>query len=188
MKNPLLKKYFTDNPNIDIANSFGVYRILCKENGMMYIGRTEASFLNRFSSHGSELTGGHHQSKKLQNDWNKYGFEKFSFEVIEVVDVEGSTDELESYWMNKYPNRIYNSKITTYPSGEQLRQRILEYLKTHQVSIVPATIREVQKEFKMSSPTVADYHLDILEKRGNITRSKRFIKVNDGKETETLPH
>lgn len=71
------------------SKSSGVYRILNKVNGRIYIGSAK-EFKSRLTSHLSSLRRGTHHNKFLQNDFNKCSEEAFVFEVLEVVS--GSSD------------------------------------------------------------------------------------------------
>lgn len=91
----------------------GIYRIVNKVNGKGYVG-SASSFYKRWKLHRHDLLKGKHHSFRLQHSWNKYGEDKFIFEVLEIV--ENPTRELllarEQYWINYYnssnPKNGYN--------------------------------------------------------------------------------
>lgn len=62
----------------------GVYLIKNNVNNKIYVGSTSTSFNNRFSSHLRSLIQNKHHSKYLQNAWNKYGKNSFSFIILET--------------------------------------------------------------------------------------------------------
>jgi len=66
------------------ANKGGVYKIINKVNGKIYIGSAKR-FKQRAGEHLYSLKKNKHQNKHLQNSFNKYGEDVFLFEVIEVV-------------------------------------------------------------------------------------------------------
>lgn len=72
----------------------GIYAILNKENGKVYIGQTSLMFEKRFWHHRWKLRHGSHDNAHLQNAWNAYGEDAFIFCVIDCVD-SNSTDELD---------------------------------------------------------------------------------------------
>lgn len=81
--------------------SIGIYKIKNIENNKVYIGQTCQSFQKRFWHHQWKLKNGNHDNKFLQNEWNKYGEEKFEFSIIEIVD-KSLLDEREIFWIEEY--------------------------------------------------------------------------------------
>ena len=69
------------NTNPRPPSRSGVYRILCEPTGKFYIG-SAVDLQNRRSVHFSELRNNKHCNSFLQKAWNKYGEEKFSFDVL----------------------------------------------------------------------------------------------------------
>jgi SOS-response transcriptional repressor LexA len=71
--------------------------------------------------------------------------------------------------MNKSNNRL----------GKEARQKIMDFLKREQVTISPVSYREIAEAAGISSTSVVDYHLSILEKQGRIERTgqARHIRV-----------
>ena len=94
----------------------GVYLIQCTENGRNYIGSSKC-IRRRWSSHIRELDKKIHHSIKLQEDWIKYGEDKFVFEIlIECSHADSKKYELEyiqkfnsdkfGYNMNDFANSL----------------------------------------------------------------------------------
>ena len=69
----------------------GIYKIINKFNGRIYIGSAKR-FIERWKSHTSSLRTQKHSNKFLQADFNKCGEDAFVFEVVEVTD--GKTKEV----------------------------------------------------------------------------------------------
>lgn len=65
-----------------------IYCISCETNNKIYIGSTTRSPSKRKSEHFYKLRKGIHPNKHLQNSWDKYGNDSFSFEVIEECKKE----------------------------------------------------------------------------------------------------
>lgn len=63
----------------------GIYKITNKQTARFYIG-SSADIEQRWESHKRDLRDGTHINRKLQNAWNFYGEENFSFDLIEEVD------------------------------------------------------------------------------------------------------
>jgi len=59
----------------------GIYQIKCMINDMAYVGST-TNILRRWYMHKWMLNRGEHYNPGLQIDWNKYGEDKFAFEII----------------------------------------------------------------------------------------------------------
>ena len=84
----------------------GIYKITCKENGKVYIGRS-INIDERLKSHKRSLVSGKHINKKLQADFNKYGEDAFVFEVERYTGIPLDTLYYESYYSEKYD--VFNS-------------------------------------------------------------------------------
>lgn len=76
-----------------VGNCGGVYRILNKLNGRVYIGST-SRFKDRARKHINDLKANRHQNMFMQNDFNKCGEDCFVFEVIEVITTDIKEDRL----------------------------------------------------------------------------------------------
>ena len=92
---------------------FTIYAMRCKENGKIYIGRTETTVRERILLHLQALKRGKHNSPTLQEDFNKYGKEAFEYYEIEN-NICFENREKESYYMDLYrtcnPQYGYNCK------------------------------------------------------------------------------
>jgi group I intron endonuclease len=76
----------------------GIYIIKNVINNKVYIG-SAINISKRFSVHKSRLNRNDHHSKHLQNAWNKYGSENFTFDILEIIE-ENRLIEMEQIWMN----------------------------------------------------------------------------------------
>lgn len=79
----------------------GIYLILHKNTGIMYVGSTFVSFSRRWRNHlnGFEKGKG---NKVLLNIYNKYGINGFEFIILEIVNNKEELPEKELYWINYY--------------------------------------------------------------------------------------
>lgn len=91
-----------------MSNVTGIYKIENLKNGKIYIGQSY-NISYRWIHHKSDLRGGIHHNKHLQNAWNKYGEDNFSFEILEECERE-LLNSREQYWINYYDsfNNGYN--------------------------------------------------------------------------------
>jgi group I intron endonuclease len=97
-----------DNGNL-IPNASGIYKITCTTNKRIYIG-SAVSLRKRKSEHFSYLQQNKHINPHLQNAWNKYGEQAFTFEILEYV-LPMSLTAREQYWLNKlkpFGNKGFN--------------------------------------------------------------------------------
>ncbi len=113
-KNELKKEY--KNRKIPM----GIYQIKNLDNGKVLIG-SSTNLDGIFNRSRFSLNYGSHRNAELQNDWNKLGENRFSFEVLdylepkedETVDYREELDLLEQMWLEKimpYGEKGYNKK------------------------------------------------------------------------------
>lgn len=62
----------------------GIYRI--DINRFFYYGSAASSFFNRRSGHLNKLRKNEHANRHMQNAWNKYGEESFTFSIVEQCE------------------------------------------------------------------------------------------------------
>jgi group I intron endonuclease len=83
-----------------MVKEVGIYAIINNKNLNIYIGSSN-NLKHRKNQHFSLLRNNNHFNKKLQNSWNKYGEENFTFEIIEKCE-ERDLMVKESFWMQFY--------------------------------------------------------------------------------------
>lgn len=83
----------------------GIYAIKCGLNGKVYIGQSK-NIKQRISLHKCDLKHGRHPNKLLQEDYNKYGEDSFSFIILKQLECEGfcqsKLDDFEVYFIKAY--------------------------------------------------------------------------------------
>jgi len=79
----------------------GVYVIINRTNGKMYVGQTQRKFSHRWNQHKASLNLGKHHNKHLQNAWNKYGEPSFEFVAVETCP-RNKLQEMEQFYIDKY--------------------------------------------------------------------------------------
>jgi hypothetical protein len=98
----------------------GVFQIKNHINGKILIG-SGANVNGKLTRHQAELKMGVHRNKALQQEWNEYGPEQFSFEVLECLDPSDDPQYdyqedlavLEQLWLEKlrpYEEKGYNRR------------------------------------------------------------------------------
>lgn len=99
----------------------GVYEIRNLVNEKVFLGSSMNldGIINR---HKFELKMRSHTNKDLQKDWNEFGEENFTFEILEEIeqreglDLEKELDFLENLWLEKlqpFGENGYNEKKKT---------------------------------------------------------------------------
>ncbi len=86
----------------------GIFQVKNVANGKVLLG-SSLNLEGPLNGHKFMLKMGNHRNSELQADWNKYGEDKFLFEILEVVKVKDDPnfnleDEmtlLEQIWMEK---------------------------------------------------------------------------------------
>lgn len=82
-----------------IPQTSGIYRITCTVTKKIYIG-SAINLRKRRKEHFRTLRRKTHSNQYLQNAWNKYGEQSFTFEVVEYV-LPLSLTAREQYWLDK---------------------------------------------------------------------------------------
>ena len=91
----------------------GIYKITNLINGKCYIGKSE-DIEFRKKVHFRELEDGNHHSAYLQEDFNKYGKDNFSFEIIEIINDEELLMFAERFFIDKFDS-FKSGYNMTYP-------------------------------------------------------------------------
>ena len=111
----------------------GIYRIVCVENGRFYIGSSR-NIQKRWTRHLNDLRNRRHGNDHLQRSFDKYGENRFVFEVIEECDVDNLFLREQFYLdtLNPYGEVGFNigrkalggDNLTNHPNREDIIDRI----------------------------------------------------------------
>lgn len=103
-----MEKLFEKNVNC-LINASGVYYI--KANECNYVG-SSVNVKNRMLEHRNKLKTKKHENSRMQNIFNKYGEEKFSYSILEVCPDIDTKDLLvkEKYWIDLL-HPVLNNKL-----------------------------------------------------------------------------
>ena len=106
--------------------SIGIYKITNTQNGHVYIGQS-ANIKQRFVRHRWELRHNRHINSHLQQDWNTYGSEVFTFTIIEECEDDQRLIR-EAYWISYYGGinsvTLYNMLSSEDGHIEETKNRI----------------------------------------------------------------
>lgn len=138
----------------------GIYRIIHNTTNREYIG-SAINISRRWYQHKTELRHSRHTNKRLQNSWNKYGENEFSFEVIELCDISLLIEREQFYIDTLKP--YYNIVLI---AGSQLG-----YKHTDE------TIKIIQEKRATQKIPVGLKRTD--EQRKNISISHKGIKLSE---------
>ena len=98
----------------------GVYQIKNNENSKVLIG-TSSNLKNRWLTLRMQLEAKRHPNAGLQKDWNYFGPDNFTYEVIEqkecneILNINRELENMEKAWLEKlqpYDDKGYNKKLT----------------------------------------------------------------------------
>lgn len=116
-----------------------IYKCTNKINGKIYVGKTCKGLKGRIESHKADFLYGlknNHLTYPLYNAFEKYGFENFDWEVIDVALTEEELNQKEIFWIKELGslvqfNKGYNinkggnggDNFTNNPRKEEIRQK-----------------------------------------------------------------
>lgn len=163
-----------------------IYKITNLTTGKIYIG-SASWYDKRIGTHIHRLRRNDHDNIYLQNAWNKYGEEDFSFEIIEEANKENLI-EREQYWIdttNCIDRKVgYNiQKIAGTSKGrkmpESARKKIGDFWRGKKFSnerIIK--VRKDRTEAQGKKVVVYDKSMTFLHEFSSISECSRQLKVS----------
>lgn len=82
-------------------NVMGVYQLRNVVNGKLYIG-SSTMLRKRRNRHFDQLRHGKHHSIYLQRSYNRYGFDKIVFEILEIIEDQSILIQREQYYIDQF--------------------------------------------------------------------------------------
>jgi hypothetical protein len=102
----------------------GVYIITCIPTQKSIIGET-GNVKKRINYHIQNLKGNRHENPYLQNAWNKYGYDNFSFNVLEYCDF-AECKVKENYYCLLHNTHDPEKGFNLRPTGTNLKGKFTE--------------------------------------------------------------
>jgi group I intron endonuclease len=170
----------------------GIYKIQCKINNKIYIGYS-SNIKKRFYLHKLKLKKNKHENSYLQNAWNKYGEDAFSFIIIEEC-LLNLCIEREDYYVKEYKSYFrkfgYNLAITGIGNiGKMPKYIIKKTQKTKKANALKRgyyftaeTIKkqaEGRKGFKHSSETIEKIRIASINRKKSKEVTQKTIDANN---------
>lgn len=103
----LSRPHFSQHRHSSTSDIRGIYAIVNTKTCERYIG-SSMNIPARFVQHQTSLRRGKHHAHRLQEAWDTYGEEAFTFVVVEEVDNAERLEELEQDYLDD-EQPIYNS-------------------------------------------------------------------------------
>lgn len=152
------------NFNLDCYLTKGVYTIENEISQNCYIGSTIMTFKRRWNHHRALLRAGTHKNTYLQNAWNKYGEEAFTFKKIEETD-EYTSLEREQWYLDNV-GRKYNINNIASGTPNMSRETIDKRSKTFKKFLNKALKYYYKvKEGEINIDDIPDEYLNVVESR-----------------------
>lgn len=101
---------------MSLYDTFGIYGIINKVNGNIYVGKTGNNFGDRRDCHFAALRGGYGVNEHLQRAWDKYGEDQFEFVVLQECTKEDDLNDLERAYIEA--NRVVGGCYNIADGGE----------------------------------------------------------------------
>lgn len=115
---PFLAHGFSINPvSPSIPDYVGVYALYCRAVDCIYFGSTVQGFRKRLSQHVLCLKRNEHHSFWLQRHVNEYGFDAFSFHVVNICEPDECFDR-EQQWLDWRGVGINNRSYNVCPTAD----------------------------------------------------------------------
>ena len=153
-----------------LPDSHGIYCITCAANGKIYIG-SAINLKMRWKEHCHRLNQRDHPNRHLQNAFNKYGRDAFTFDVLELVLVPEMLTAREQYYfetLKPFGKRGFNIALTAGSSlGLRHTPETLAKLKDGRTTQIVSP----ETRAKLSASLIGNQHL-LGHKHSQETREK----------------
>ena len=167
----------------------GVYQIRCVPTGKIYVG-SAVDLRKRWYRHRWALRRGKHVNRYLQQAWDKYGAENFTFEILEFVDVSHVL-KAEQEWIDSTActdREIgFNVRDSAESSGSFNAQEWEGFINPEGNEVTITNMEEFCRTHKLSGTamrSLAKGNRKLKSHKGwthrNSVRQRDYIKTYDG--------
>lgn len=139
-------------------NTPAIYGLKCKITNKIYIGSTK-NIQHRLSKHFSLLYSNEHSNKRLQQDYNEYGYDNFEIIIYNDNPVNLLEEERELQIKIGIDN-LYNEKISNYYISKELRTKCANADKS---SHKTKEYREKMSKIKTNKVAQYDLQMNIIK-------------------------
>lgn len=128
----------------------GVYLIICRSSKREYVGQSQ-DIGARWADHVNSLRRHRHHSRKLQDDWNQFGADAFSFEILEQVADRDERESQETWYIKRRRALVkgYNQTDLTESERRALKERKLNYPKE-----IASEVISIQEQPRAKQPWI----------------------------------
>lgn len=168
--------------------SIGIYKIENLVNHKVYIGQS-INIERRKYSHKNDLKRNCQHNKLMQQDFNLYGIENFSFEILELC-AKNKLNEREQFYIQKYQSDIQGYNYTIggkYTKETKLMEKSLRLssYNLHQAHLIKYALymdmdrEEISKMFHISINVLYNIHHYVWFYKINLKMNYYIIHRNE---------
>lgn len=162
----------------------GIYKIVHEPTGRCYVGQSQ-DVERRMNDHLKSLENKKHPNEHLQNAWDKYGEEQFSFEIVEACNLD-FLSEREQFWIDNLDSEFNKSRcVESFWRGMRHSEKTLEKMSRVQKGNSHASGYRHTEEAKRKIAESARGRKHTEEAKRKISDSKKGKKLSD-KHRKTL--
>lgn len=171
----------------------GVYKISCASNNKFYIGSSKDLY-KRWQSHLYNLRGNKHINAHLQRSFNKYGEESFTFEILEICDVDCILlreqfyiDDLNACKLgfNIAKKSLGGDNLTYNPNRNEIISRIKSKVVENIKSMTSDERKEKWSKPGIKNPNYGNKWTNEMKSKAS-DKNKGKVPVNKGKTNDEL--
>lgn len=129
--------------------SAGVYKIVCKPTGEVYVGSAAKSFRTRRKRHWTDLRRGVHHNFKLQRAWKTYGESEFAFEPVLVCRAEDAVmyeQKVIDAFQPQLNVAVVAGSLLGYAHTAEAKAKIAKYPRTREARMLQSQARSVGRK------------------------------------------
>lgn len=157
-----------------------IYKIINLIDNKIYIGQT-INYTKRKRNHINKLKNNKHHNEHLQNSWNKYGEESFSFEIIEECKI-AELDKKEKYYIDIYNTIDPNYGYNLVDGGQVFREFSPELRKKMSIALKGRKFSEIHKK------RISQSQKGKIIKKESIEKAIKTAKINGKNNGQNNPN